>query len=131
MSRAKDDRATLRAETAQLLEDLGPTVEGVAVKFKAAGAKGIPHSRTGCVVARYLNAVMGSDPRLGRVTVSSDAVNILGRHWWSFPLIVPVPPPVRSFTARFIAADFRDLVAPPPSSHRITTQGAVDPASVE
>ncbi len=123
MSRAKHDRGALRAETARLLQDLGPTVEAVAVKFESAGVKGIPGSGTGCVVARYVNAVMGSDPQLRTVTVSSDAVIILGRHWWSSPVIVSVPPPVRSFITRFDRHGFRDLVAPPASSRRSTTPG--------
>ena len=91
MSRARDERAALRAETTDLLQDLGPTADAVAVRLESAGVKGVPGSGTGCAVARYINAVMASDPRLGPITVSNEAVTLLGRHWWSPPVIVAVP----------------------------------------
>jgi hypothetical protein len=113
MSRARDERAALKAQTTQLLKDLGSTSEAVAGRLEAAGVKGVPGSGTGCAIARYVNAVMASDPRLGPINVNNEAVTIFGRHWWTRPVIVPVPPPVRGFIIRFDRDEFRNLAVPP------------------
>jgi hypothetical protein len=113
MSRARDERAALRTQTTQLLQDLGPTAEAVAGRLESAGVKGVPGSGTGCAVARYVNAVMASDPRLGPINVNNEAVTIFGRHWWTRPVIIPVPPPVRGFIIRFDREEFRNLAIPP------------------
>ncbi len=129
MSRARDERAALRAETTRLLEDLGGTADQVATELESAGVKGIPGSGTGCAVARYINAVMSSDPRLGPITVSNEAVTVLGRHWWTPPVIVPVPLPVRSFIVRFDREDFVNLTASPRPSRRSIGPGPLDHAA--
>ena len=113
MSRARDERAALKTQTTQLLKDLGSTSEAVAGQLEAAGVKGVPGSGTGCAIARYVNAVMASDPRLGPINVNNEAVTIFGRHWWTRPVIVPVPPPVRGFIIRFDRDEFRNLAVPP------------------
>jgi hypothetical protein len=118
MSRARDERTALRSETTRLLQGLGPTVEAVAGRLEDTGVKGVPGSGTGCAVARYLNAVMASDPRLGPISVSNEAVTILGRHWWTPPVVVSVPASVRSFIVRFDREDFRTLTAPPSEARR-------------
>jgi hypothetical protein len=125
MSRARDERAALKAQTTQLLKDLGSTSEVVAGKLEAAGVKGVPGSGTGCAIARYVNAVMASDPRLGPINVNNEAVTIFGRHWWTRPVIVPVPPPVRGFIVRFDRDEFRNL-AVPPGSRRNSAAKATD-----
>ena len=125
MSRARDERAALKAQTTQLLKDLGSTSEAVAGKLEAAGVKGVPGSGTGCAIARYVNAVMASDPRLGPINVNNEAVTIFGRHWWTRPVIVPVPPPVRGFIVRFDRDEFRNL-AVPPGSRRNSAAKATD-----
>ena len=123
MSRARDERAALRAETTRLLHDLGGSADEVATELETAGVKGIPGSGTGCAIARYVNAVMGSDPRLGPITVSNEAVTVLGRHWWTPPVIVPVPIPVRSFIVRFDREDFVNLTAAPAGPRRTLGPG--------
>src|SRR5262249_58672431 len=113
MSRAKEERAALRAQTTVLLSNLGSNAEAVASQLEAAGVKGVPGSGTGCAIARYVNAVMASDPRLGPINVNNEAVTIFGRHWWTRPVIVPVPPPVRGVIIRFDRDEFRNLALPP------------------
>jgi hypothetical protein len=113
MSKARDERAALRVQTTELLKDLGPTADGVAGRLESAGVKGVPGSGTGCAVARYINAVMASDSRVGPINVNNEAVTIFGRHWWTRPVIVPVPPPVRGFIIRFDREEFRHLTVPP------------------
>jgi hypothetical protein len=124
MSRARDERAALKAQTTQLLKDLGSTSEGVAGQLETAGVKGVPGSGTGCAIARYVNAVMGSDPRLGPINVNNEAVTIFGRHWWTRPVIVPVPPPVRGFIIRFDRDEFRSLAVPPGSRRNSAAKAA-------
>ena len=126
MSRAREERAALRAETTQLLQDLGGTADAVAARLESAGVKGVPGSGTGCAVARYINAVMASDPRLGPITVSNEAVTLLGRHWWSPPVIVPVPLSVRNFIVRFDREDFANLTAAPLAGRRPGVPGPLD-----
>jgi hypothetical protein len=118
MSRAREERAALRAQTTQLLHDLGPTADSVAAGLEAAGVKGVPGSGTGCAVARYLNAVMASDSRLGPINVNDEAVTVFGRHWWRRPVIVSVPAPVRGFIIRFDRKEFRNLIATPGGSRK-------------
>jgi hypothetical protein len=115
MSRAKEERAALRVQTTELLSNLGLNAEAVAGQLESAGVKGVPGSGTGCAVARYVNAVMASDPRIGPINVNDEAVTIFGRHWWTRPVIVPVPPPVRSFILRFDRDEFRHLAVAPAS----------------
>jgi hypothetical protein len=98
-----------------LLSNLGSNAEAVAGQLESAGVKGVPGSGTGCAVARYINAVMASDPRIGPINVNDEAVTIFGRHWWTRPVIVPVPSPVRSFILRFDRDDFRHLAVAPGS----------------
>ena len=115
MSRAKEERVALRAQTTELLNNLGPNAEAVAGRLESAGVKGVPGSGTGCAVARYVNAVMASDPRIGPINVNDEAVTIFGRHWWTRPVIVPVPAGVRSFILRFDRDEFRHLAVAPGS----------------
>lgn len=129
MSRAREERAALRAETTRLLNDLGGSAESVATELETAGVKGVPGSGTGCAIARYVNAVMSSDPRLGPITVSNEAVTILGRHWWTPPVIVPVPLPVRSFIVRFDREDFVGLTTTPHGARRPLGPGPADHAA--
>jgi hypothetical protein len=124
MSRAKEERAALRAQTTELLNKLGLNAEAVASQLESAGVKGVPGSGTGCAVARYVNAVMSSDPRIGPINVNDEAVTIFGRHWWTRPVIVPVPSPVRSFILRFDRDEFRHLAVAPGSRR---SQPPVDP----
>jgi len=109
---------------------LGGSAEAVAKELETAGVKGVPGSGTGCAIARYVNAVMGSDPRLGPITVSNEAVTILGRHWWTPPVIVPVPLAVRSFIVRFDREDFASLTATPHGVRRHAGPGSIDHAAI-
>jgi hypothetical protein len=118
MTRARKERAALRSQTGELLKDLGSSADTVAGNLETAGVKGVPGSGTGCAVARYLNAVMASDPRLGPISVNNEAVTIFGRHWWTPPVVVPVPPPVRGFIVRFDREEFRSLAVTPASARR-------------
>jgi hypothetical protein len=118
MTRARKERAALRSQTSELLKDLGSSADTVAGNLETAGVKGVPGSGTGCAVARYLNAVMASDPRLGPISVNNEAVTIFGRHWWTPPVVVAVPPPVRGFIVRFDREEFRSLAVSPANCRR-------------
>ena len=126
MTRARKERGALRSETGQLLKDLGSTADTVAGNLETAGVKGVPGSGTGCAVARYLNAVMASDPRLGPISVNNEAVTIFGRHWWTPPVVVPVPPPCAGSSS---ASTVRNS-APWPSRRR-TRAPACEPVQTE
>jgi hypothetical protein len=72
---------------------------------------------------------MASDPRFGPISVSNEAVTILGRHWWTPPVVVSVPAAVRSFIVRFDREDFRNLTAPPSEGRRSRGPEPVDQAA--
>jgi hypothetical protein len=128
MTRARKERGAVRSQTSHLLKDLGPTADAVATHLETAGVKGVPGSGTGCAVARYLNAVMSSDSRLGPISVNNEAVTIFGRHWWTPPVVVAVPPPVRGFIVRFDREEFHGLAVPPANPRRQTDALKPDPS---
>jgi len=104
-------RRTIRLATAELLDGLGPAPIDVASTLQSAGVRGIRRSGTSCAIARYLNAVMTSDPDVQGVMVSCEGVTVSVRQWWSPDILVPVPAPVRQFIRQFDSGDFSALVA--------------------
>jgi hypothetical protein len=113
MRNSKREAAALTFETAELLRKLGTTIEDVAATLGSTGVRGIPRSGTGCVLARYVHAVMGPDPRLRAITVTCAAITMTRRRWWLQPVVVSVPPPVQQFIVRFDRWEFSELVAEP------------------
>ncbi|HXC79722.1 MAG TPA: hypothetical protein VNU19_22030 [Candidatus Acidoferrum sp.] len=110
MAREGDKHGDLRRETVKLLENLGPTVDAVAATLQAEGIRGVRRDESGCVVARYINAVMGADPRIRKVAVKARSVLLVRRAWWMSVVCVPVPSAVTGFIVEFDRGGFPALV---------------------
>jgi len=111
MLRAIHERAALRGDTTRLLKDLGPSVDAIAARLEASGITGEPGSLTSCVVARYLNAVMGPDPRIRRIIVTREYVTISSKRFWMPCVVLPVPQQVFFFKCNCDHREFRGLLA--------------------
>jgi hypothetical protein len=108
------DLRQLKRQTRTLLTELGATPDEVFESLNAAGVNGVPKDNRSCAVARYLTALMGSDPRVRAVNVGHCSLLIdtaappefrpTGR------LLVQLPKPVRQFVAAFDARRYPAII---------------------
>jgi hypothetical protein len=97
--RVLEERAALRADAATLLYELGDTVSEVAVSLGSLGVQVRPLGVDDSLAARYLHAVIGADNRVKRVKVTKCSLVLqTHRRWWP-TICLPLPDPVRRFTA--------------------------------
>jgi len=111
------DHRQLRKQASALLAELGRDPDEVAGSLEAAGVRGIPRSNYTCAVALYLNASIGSDPRIRSVAVGHCTALIdmatpagcrpAGR------LQVQLPKAVRRFVAAFDARQYPTVTRQP------------------
>jgi hypothetical protein len=116
-------RRAIREEVTTLLGDLGGTAQEVAAGLATAGVRGIPRDRHQCAVARYLNAVVGADPQLGRVVVGSSRLWVRSRRWWSITAVLDPPIPVPQFNSGFDRESYTELTAVPGPSRTSLLSG--------
>lgn len=110
-------RRRLRADVAQLVEELGPTVGLIADRLGSLGARGRPGDEERCVLHSYLQAVVGGEPDVVAIAVRPHAVHLRIDHWR--PAIrVPLPLEAQAFIAAFDAGLFPGLVVEPPAVPR-------------
>lgn len=123
MLRAMQRRRELRSEVAKLLTSLGAEPQAIAANFAHLGMHGIPHDPHNCVVARYLSAIVGTDPAVSRVVVSRTDLALRRSRRFALPIRVPLPPAMRNFITAFDAYEIPDLVARvpvlPPTRHHL------------
>jgi hypothetical protein len=122
MTKWTKKRLALKEETMLLLKDLGADVQSVATALGAAGVRGRRGSSSDCPVARYLNAIMGADRRVDRLRVGLAGVMIHRDRWWSPPVVVPIPKPVKGFIMAFDRGEMPELAVQP--ARAITTTEA-------
>lgn len=106
----------LKKQAGSLLAELGRDPDEVAGSLEAAGVRGDPRSNRSCAVALYLNASIGSDPRVRSVAVGPCTVLLdmasppggrpAGR------LQVQLPKAVRRFVAAFDARQYPEVTRP-------------------
>jgi hypothetical protein len=111
------DHRQLKQQAGALLAELGRDPDEVAATLEAAGVRGDPRSNLSCAVALYLNASMGSDPRIrsvavGPCTVLLDMAAPPGRRP-AGKLQVQLPKAVRRFVAAFDARQYPEVTRPP------------------
>jgi hypothetical protein len=100
------EQVALRENVAIFLEEFGDSPDEVGAYL---GAMGVYVGRTSTgdsPAARYLQAVLGADPRVTRVRVNNRRVALKTRKrgWWSTALVpqtvrVRLPRPVRQFVS--------------------------------
>lgn len=90
----------LRRQVRTLLADLGHTSDEVAATLRDSGVLGTPKDVHGCAIARYLNAILGSETCVQSVGVGQTRVRlVIGRT--KLPLSVALPEPAQAFVRSF------------------------------
>jgi len=108
----RNERTAIKRNVGVLLEQLGGTSQAVAASLQQAGVQGDPFLVSRCPLARYLHAVVGVEPRVGKVKVGLYKAVINGPRWWQ-PMTVDLPAPVRGFVVDFDRGRFPDLLRRP------------------
>jgi hypothetical protein len=108
----------IKKRTSGLLAGLGDSPDEVAESLLINGVHGIPRDNRSCAVARYVSAVVGSEPSVRSVTVGPCSMMIsLVRPTDDRPagrLHVQLPKPVRDFVAAFDARQYPQVTQEPP-----------------
>jgi len=105
------ERAVTKRNVSILLDQLGSTPETVAGSLQRAGVRGYPFLGAHCPIARYVHAVVGIEPQVGKVKIGLCRATINAPHWW-WPISVSLPPAVRLFVLAFDRGQFPELVWP-------------------
>jgi hypothetical protein len=106
----RNERAVLKHEVSVLLDQLGSTPEAVGESLRRAGVRGDPFLVSRCPVARYLHAVVGAEPNVGKIKVGLYKTVINGPRWWR-PMTIGLPLPVRLFVLGFDRGQFPELLS--------------------
>jgi hypothetical protein len=121
------DLRQLKRQTRTLLTELGASPDEVFESLNAAGVHGVPKDNRSCAVARYVSALMGSDPRVRAVNVGHCSLLIDTAAPPEFRpngrLLVQLPKPVRQFVAAFDARRYPEMIEERPVPSR-TVAGA-------
>lgn len=113
MTTSRSGRKELGRAVYSLLDDLGREPHEVAASLKGYGIRGQRGSSTDCAVARYLGAVVGSDPSIQSIVVRVQSVRIRSGHRWQLGTRVKVPTPVSRFICAFDQGRYPDLLGEP------------------
>jgi hypothetical protein len=105
----RSERTVLKQDVSVLLDQLGSTPEGVAQSLHRAGVRGDPFLVSRCPVARYLHAVVGAEPSVGKIKVGLYKAVINRPRWWR-PVTIGLPLPVRLFVLGFDRGQFPELL---------------------
>jgi hypothetical protein len=106
----RNERVLMKKEIAHLLDELGTTPDGVAGSLGRSGVRGDRFLVSRCPVARYLHAVVGGDPRVGKVKVGLYKAVVNGPRWYR-PVTVALPTPVRLFVLAFDSGHYAQLIS--------------------
>ncbi len=107
----RSERAVMKHHVSVLLDQLGATPEAVADSLWREGVHGDPFLGTRCPIARYLHAVVGGEPHVGKVKIGLYRAVINAPHWW-WPVTVNLPLAVRMFVLGFDRGQFPALLWP-------------------
>jgi hypothetical protein len=105
----RSERTVTKHHVSVLLDQLGRTPQEVARSLRQAGVRGDPFMGSRCPIARYLHAVVGVEPGVGKVKIGLCRAVINAPRWWR-PMTVPLPPPVRVFVLGFDRGQFPELL---------------------
>jgi hypothetical protein len=98
------ERGALRQDVNAFLGELGGTASEIAVGLHALGVRVRPERAGGSAAVRYMQLVIGADPRVRRVKVTRRRVALKTYGRWPSIVRVGVPHPVRQFVAAVDAA---------------------------
>ncbi|MBO0693290.1 MAG: hypothetical protein J2P58_10375 [Acidimicrobiaceae bacterium] len=113
----------LRRQVGGLLANLGPTSGAVAMQLRDSGVRGIPKDVHRCAIARYLNAILGTEAQIHSIRVEKNSVQVLaGRP--RIPVFIALPESVRVFVRAFDQRLYPELILNTPESpSQYTTSG--------
>lgn len=98
-----------RRQVGELLADLGHTSNEVARTLENGGVRGTPGDVSGCAVALYLNAVLGTEANVRSVKVDRTSVRVL-RARPRISLSITLPEAVRTFVHAFDRRLYPELI---------------------
>lgn len=108
-SRSESSGRALRRAASECLDQLGHSPEQVAARLEMYGVQGVPGRADDCPMARYLKAVIGSEPCVGRIGVLEQRLQI-NRRGLRLPFSVSLPVAVQAFVRDFDEGRFPVLV---------------------
>jgi hypothetical protein len=94
-------KVALKGSISQLLTGLGSTPDEVASSLASEGVRGLPRDVKECAVARYVNAIISADKRVGRIVVGTTGLSLRGPHWWSSSTVMEMPVAIQQFVRAF------------------------------
>ncbi len=106
---ARNERALIKQNVANLLDQLGSTPRTVAETLQRSGVRGDPFLSSRCPLAEYLHAVVGADAHVSKVKVGLHVAVISRPRRWR-PIIVPLPVAVRLFVLGFDNGHYPALI---------------------
>jgi hypothetical protein len=106
-------RRELTTTIESFLSDLGDNATDVADCLRRERVQGLPRHSTKCAVAKYLNAVVGTEQQVQTLSVGNNKLLVRGPRWWSGRLRIELPVAVRQFIAAFDRYAYPDLVLAP------------------
>lgn len=99
----------LRRSVRQHLESMGSSPGEVAGRLAGEGVRGVPAEVSECVLARYLQAVIGAEMSVRRVVVKERSIRVF-RPGYRLPVLVTIPLPVSKFIRAFDAGCYPELI---------------------
>lgn len=111
-------RSRISEGVEQLLQSLGDDLDTVVSSLEAHGVRARPRNPEECVLARYLNAVIGSDPAISAVHVWRYSVRVRLRYRLRRSVVVRLPVLLSEFIVVFDGLSFPQLVDAGDGRHR-------------
>lgn len=99
----------LRRSVRRHVESMGSSPGEIADRLAAVGARGIPAEVSECVLARYLQAVIGTEIAVRRIVVKERSIRLY-RTGRPFPALVVLPLAVSKFIRAFDAGCYPELI---------------------
>lgn len=98
-------RSELRKATEELISQLGITSNSIADRLESYGIRGVRNRSSECALARYLQLVTGTDPKISRIDVHRRSVRLDLSGWRR--------PAARAFVEAFDAGCYPQLMNGP------------------
>ena len=99
----------LRRSVRRHVESMGSSPGEIAGWLAADGVRGIPAEVSECVLARYLQAVIGTEVSVRRIVVKERSIRLY-RAGCHFPAVVALPLAVSRFIRAFDAGCYPELI---------------------
>lgn len=99
----------LRRSIRRHVDSMGRSPGQVAGRLAAEGARGLPAEVSECVMARYLQAVIGAEMSVRKVVVKERSIRVF-RTGYRLPVYLTLPSAVSKFIRAFDAGCYPELI---------------------